>query len=96
MIHDTKMTRYGRTSMYVSGLLLSGILCIYCSPKGLADISSGVMTLQEARQELERRMILESLERNSWNVTRTAAELGLERTTLHKKIKALDLDKRRK
>ncbi|MFH1313758.1 MAG: sigma-54 dependent transcriptional regulator [Candidatus Eisenbacteria bacterium] len=57
------------------------------------EIPAGALTLQEAKKELERRMILESLQRNGWNVTRTAGELGLERTTLHKKIKSHDLEK---
>jgi two-component system nitrogen regulation response regulator NtrX len=48
-------------------------------------------TLQEARKEFERTMILEALERSDWNVSRAADELGLERTNLHKKIKQFGL-----
>jgi two-component system nitrogen regulation response regulator NtrX len=51
-------------------------------------------TLQEARREFERTMILEALERNDWNVSRAAEELGLERTNLHKKIKQFALVRR--
>ncbi len=49
------------------------------------------LPLREAREMLERDMIEESLSRHSGNVTRAAAELGLERTHLHKRIKALGL-----
>lgn len=45
------------------------------------------LTLQAAKEEFERTLILRSLEQNEWNVTRAAEELGLERTNLHKKIK---------
>lgn len=51
-------------------------------------------TLQEARREFERNMILEALERNDWNVSRAADELGLERTNLHKKINQLGLSRK--
>ncbi len=57
------------------------------------EIAKGSLTLQDARREFERRMILGALERTDWNVTRAAGELGLERTALHKKIKALGLEK---
>ena len=55
---------------------------------------AGQTTLQEAKRRFERRLILQALERNSWNVTRTAEQLGLERTNLHKKIKFYDLIKK--
>jgi len=51
------------------------------------------MPLQDAKREFERALILTALERNKWNVSRAAAELGLERTNLHKKIKVLGLTK---
>lgn len=48
-------------------------------------------TLQEAKKHLERELIQQALERNGWNVSRAAQDLGLERTNLHKKIKQLKL-----
>ena len=51
------------------------------------------MPLQEAKKLLEETLIRRTLDRNGWNVTRAAEELGLERTNLHKKIKAYDLNK---
>jgi len=43
-------------------------------------------TLQAAREDLERTMILQALEQTDWNVTKAAERLGLERTNLHKKM----------
>lgn len=51
------------------------------------------MPIQEAKKQLEETLIRRTLERNGWNVTRAAEELGLERTNLHKKIKAYGLAK---
>ena len=62
-------------------------------PDGQTEIAEGSLTLQEAKRKFERRMILGSLDRNAWNVTRAAGELGLERTALHKKIRSHGLEK---
>jgi two-component system nitrogen regulation response regulator NtrX len=51
------------------------------------------MPIQEAKKLLEETLIKNTLDRNGWNVTRAAEELGLERTNLHKKIKAYGLAK---
>ena len=51
-------------------------------------------TLQEARTDTEREFILRKLEENRWNVSRTAAAVGLERSHLHRKMKALGLSPR--
>jgi two-component system, NtrC family, nitrogen regulation response regulator NtrX len=49
-------------------------------------------TLKEARKNFESRFILKKLEANSWNVTKTAEELDIERSNLHRKIKSLGID----
>ncbi len=41
----------------------------------------------------ERTLVLSALERNRWQMTRTADELGLERSHLYKKLKALGIEK---
>jgi DNA-binding NtrC family response regulator len=41
----------------------------------------------------ERAVVLAALERNRWKMTRTAGELGLERSHLYKKLKALGIEK---
>jgi DNA-binding NtrC family response regulator len=50
------------------------------------------MTLEEALREPERRILLRALRANGWNRQRTADELGINRTTLYKKLKSLGLE----
>src|SRR5579885_1934993 len=52
------------------------------SPKG---------NLREARESAEREHILRALEESKWNVSSAARVLGMERTNLHKRIRALGL-----
>ena len=49
-------------------------------------------TLKEALSGPERQIILEVLESNNWNRNATADALGINRTTLYKKMKRLGLD----
>jgi len=51
----------------------------------------GLDTLQEAREQFERKYILEKLLENDGNVSRTAAAIGMERTHLHRKLKAFKI-----
>jgi two-component system nitrogen regulation response regulator NtrX len=51
-------------------------------------------TLQEARVQYERGLILSKLDEQGWNVSRTARVLGLERSYLHRKMKAYGLKKK--
>ena len=48
-------------------------------------------TIQEARESAEREHILRALDESSWNVSGAARALGMERTNLHKRIRALGL-----
>jgi DNA-binding NtrC family response regulator len=49
--------------------------------------------LAEALQEPEKRIILKALRANEWNRSKTADDLGINRTTLYKKMKAYGLDR---
>ena len=51
------------------------------------DISRAA-SLREARNRFEREYILMHLRENQWNVTRTAERLNIERSNLHRKLKA--------
>jgi len=51
--------------------------------------------LREARESAEREHILKALEESKWNVSGAARVLGMERTNLHKRIKALGLSRDR-
>ncbi|MGI9428185.1 MAG: sigma-54-dependent transcriptional regulator [Bythopirellula sp.] len=53
---------------------------------------AGNMTLKEALEEPERQIILDVLESNGWNRNATADSLGVNRTTLYKKMKKLGLE----
>ncbi|HEV8385701.1 MAG TPA: sigma-54 dependent transcriptional regulator [Candidatus Acidoferrales bacterium] len=48
-------------------------------------------SLHEAREAYEREFILRKLEENQWNMTRTAAAVGLERSHLYRKMKSLGI-----
>jgi DNA-binding NtrC family response regulator len=50
------------------------------------------MTLTDALREPERQIILSALIANDWNRTTTADVLGINRTTLYKKMKSLNID----
>jgi two-component system nitrogen regulation response regulator NtrX len=52
-------------------------------------------TIQEARESAEREHILRALEESAWNVSGAARTLGMERTNLHKRIRALGLTRGR-
>jgi DNA-binding NtrC family response regulator len=49
-------------------------------------------TLAEAMVDPERRIILKALAHHDWNRTATAEQLGINRTTLYKKMRALGID----
>jgi two-component system, NtrC family, nitrogen regulation response regulator NtrX len=48
-------------------------------------------SVQEARESAEREHVLRALEESGWNVSSAARALGMERTNLHKRIRALGL-----
>jgi two-component system nitrogen regulation response regulator NtrX len=45
--------------------------------------------LREAKESAEREHILKALDESKWNVSSAARVLGMERTNLHKRIRAL-------
>jgi DNA-binding NtrC family response regulator len=59
---------------------------------GLPIARSGQMTLKDALAGPERQIILDSLETHEWNRNATADALGINRTTLYKKMKRLGLE----
>jgi len=48
-------------------------------------------TFKEARSFFEREFLFRKLRENGWNVSLTASKIGLERTYLHRKMKALGI-----
>jgi two-component system, NtrC family, nitrogen regulation response regulator NtrX len=51
--------------------------------------------LRQTRESAEREHILKALEESEWNVSGAARTLGMERTNLHKRIRALGLTRER-
>ena len=54
---------------------------------------SSETSLKDARQEFESRFILNCLKGNSWNITETAKQLGIERTHLHRKMRQYEIER---
>lgn len=62
--------------------------------RGDRQRSTGGMTWQQAREEFEREFLLRSLIENNGNVSRTAEAIGMERSHLHRKLKAYEINVR--
>lgn len=60
--------------------------------KGFTVEPLGARTLRQALEAPERQIILEMLELHNWNRHATAESLGINRTTLYKKMKRLGLE----
>ena len=48
-------------------------------------------SFHEAREIFERQFLLQQLEKHEWNISRTANDIGMERSQLHRKIKSFGL-----
>ncbi len=48
-------------------------------------------SLKKTKEDVERKMILDALEKSDWIIAKAARILGVERTTLHKRLKALGI-----
>jgi two-component system, NtrC family, nitrogen regulation response regulator NtrX len=59
---------------------------------GRLDSVLELSSLREAREEFEREFIIQKLEENDWNVSKTAENIELERSNLHRKIKSYGID----
>jgi DNA-binding NtrC family response regulator len=57
--------------------------------KALSDVTfeQAGLTLYEAQEALEKRLILKTLDRHHWHRTKTAAALGIPRRSLQRKMK---------
>lgn len=64
---------------------------------GLTDADEGtaeggVMTFREARSRFEREFLVKKIEENEGNISKTAENIGLERSYLHRKIKSYGIE----
>lgn len=66
------------------------------APSGVPSLAVGTNydSLREARNAFEREVISLKLRENNWNVSKTADELKIERSHLHRKIKLLHVELR--
>jgi two-component system nitrogen regulation response regulator NtrX len=55
--------------------------------------SAAPSNLHQTRDSAERESILKALDQTNWNVSGAARVLGIERTNLHKRIRALGISK---
>ncbi len=55
--------------------------------------SGAPSTLEETRAQAERDLLREALDQAGWNISAAARALGIERTRLHKRIRALGLER---
>lgn len=60
--------------------------------KGGLESAMRFESLKEARTEFEKAFISGKLQEFNWNISQTAEAIGIERSNLHKKIKAYALD----
>ena len=78
----------------------SDTICMEDLPRNVAAVGPislptlGSRTLKEALEGPERQIILDVLESHDWNRFATAEVLGINRTTLYKKMKRLGLEER--
>jgi two-component system nitrogen regulation response regulator NtrX len=52
-------------------------------------------TLRAAKSDFERHFILDQLQEYQWNVSKTAEAIGIERSNLHRKLRAYNIDPKR-
>ena len=73
--------------MDVHDLKFAGLSMIEASTE-----MSDAMTFREARSRFEKEFLSKVIEENDGNITKTAEQIGLERSYLHRKIKSFGLD----
>ncbi len=58
--------------------------------EGTFDPGLFVMNFRDARREFERQFLLAKVRDNNGNITKTAEQIGMERSHLHRKIRAIE------
>jgi two-component system nitrogen regulation response regulator NtrX len=60
----------------------------------LAQAFHGLKTLREFREQAEKLFLLQKLEENGWNVTRTASAIDTPRSNLYKKLEQYEIKRK--
>jgi len=63
------------------------------SDSKMDDILNVTNSFQEFKEKSERAFILKQLESNSWNISKTAESLGIQRSHLYSKMKKYEIEK---
>lgn len=74
---------------------LPDVIVLQSRPDLKAGAGSLAATLKEAKSDFERQYILDKLSENGWNVSKTAEAIGIERSNLHRKLRAYGIDPKR-
>ena len=85
-----------RVAILVPGEVVEAAHLGFLQPgdSGLPTVAEGAGShLASMMERHERALVLAALVRNRWRMTKTADELGLERSHLYKKLKALGIEK---
>ncbi len=72
-------------------LCSGGIILAQHLPDGLLASKTASASTAETMEELEAQFLTTALERNNWNRTAVAKELGIHKTTLYRKIHKLNI-----
>ena len=57
-----------------------------------SSIAAESANFREAKEEFEKEFLLQKLEENDWNISRTAEAIEIERSNLHRKIKSYGIE----
>ena len=67
----------------------------HASVKEQSSISLTSNSFRTAKEEFEKEFLIQKLDENDWNISRTAEAIEIERSKLHRKIKAYGIDLKR-
>ena len=76
----------------VHDLRFAGLATDILTSEGAAVSGTELSTFREARAEFEKHYLLKKISENGGNISRTAEVIGLERSYLHRKIKAFGIE----
>lgn len=58
----------------------------------IANLNPTSYSLKEAKSKFEKTFIMDKLDKFDWNVSKTAEAIGIERSNLHRKLRAFGID----
>jgi two-component system nitrogen regulation response regulator NtrX len=67
----------------------------HATVKGQNSISLTSNNFRSAKEEFEKEFLIQKLNENDWNISRTAEAIEIERSNLHRKIKAYGIELKR-